>query len=70
MMGPRLLTAILVAMLLTITLIGFSSCAKYEEYADPYTTVLRFLYDKAKDKNTVGQTCCPAPSTEGKNIFK
>ena len=26
MMGPRLLTAILVAMLLTITLIGFSSC--------------------------------------------
>ena len=69
-MGPRLLMAILVAMLLTITLIGFSSCAKYEEYADPYTTILRFLYDKSKGKNTVGQTCCPAPSAGGKNLPK
>ena len=64
------MAAILVAMLLTITLIGISSCAKYEEYGDPYTTVIRFLYEKAKDKNTVGQTCCPAPSAGEKNLPK
>mgnify|MGYP001049748659 CR=1 FL=1 len=48
------MAAILVAMLLTITLIGFSSCTKYEAYNDPYTTILRFIYDKAKDQNTMG----------------